>query len=423
MMAGAAPLVRRIPLSTSVLYILAGYIAGPTQLNIIRIDLFHDVYPIRLAAEIALLISLFSAGLKLRLRFFDIRWKTPLILALPAMILTIGGLAATGHFALGFPLGYALLLGALLAPTDPVLASDVQVERPYEFNELRFNLTAEAGFNDGAAMPFFALALGTIGGIADFNPLGWHWALVDFVWGIGGGILIGSLLGGAFGRWVLHLREKHNQAVGTENFLAAGLVCLTYGIAELTHALGFVAVFCAAIALRRVELRRGTDEPDQQKIQILLGSPSGDQEVATDPDRAAAYMLHRLVLFSEQVERIAELGIVTLVGAFVRLEMFTWENVGIALLLFFVLRPLSVHLCLLRSGIPVLERSVIAWFGIRGIGSVYYVCYAAALPLAAGIVHRLVSAVLVAIVASIVLHGISVTPVINWYSRQQEQSS
>ena len=158
----------------------------------------------------------------------DGRWLLPLRLALVSMLVTVALIAGAGVVWLGLPLGAAILLGGILAPTDPVLASDVQVAEPNDRDRLRFALTGEAGLNDGTAFPFVLLGLGLLG----LHHLGhslWRWLAVDVLWGVGIGIGIGALLGSC-GRQAssLYLRRTHKEAVGLDNFLALGLigVCL-----------------------------------------------------------------------------------------------------------------------------------------------------------------------------------------------------
>src|SRR5919206_497446 len=131
----------------------------------------------------AVLISLFTAGLKLRTALTDHRWRLPVRLAVESMIVTVGLITLVGVVGLGLPLGAAVLLGAILAPTDPVLASDVQVEGPTDQDRLRFGLTGEAGLNDGTAFPFVMLGLGLIG-LHELGQAGWRWFAVDVVWAV-----------------------------------------------------------------------------------------------------------------------------------------------------------------------------------------------------------------------------------------------
>ena len=178
-------LLKRLPLSPGILYLAIGYALGPSGWALMApAPILHSA-DLETMAEVALLISLFSVGLKLGVPLRDKRWYLPLRLAFPAMALTVGLVSVMGVLLLGLPVGAAILLAAILAPTDPVLASDVQVEGSSDRDRLRFSLTAEGGLNDGAAFPFVLLALGLLG-LRDFGG-GWHWLTVDVLWSIGGG--------------------------------------------------------------------------------------------------------------------------------------------------------------------------------------------------------------------------------------------
>ena len=170
-------------------------------------------------------------------------------LALLSMVATVALVTAAGVWLLGLPLGVAVLLGGILAPTDPVLATDVQVDSPTDRDQLRFALTGEGGLNDGTAFPVVMLGLGLVGA-HEIGAWGWRWLAVDVLWATGAGVAIGAVLGGLLGKLVLYLRRTHQVAVGYENFLALGLIGLAYGIAVMAQAYGFLAVFAAGLALR-----------------------------------------------------------------------------------------------------------------------------------------------------------------------------
>jgi NhaP-type Na+/H+ or K+/H+ antiporter len=177
--------LKRLPLTTSILYLGAGLLLGRLGLGLIDLEIpEHGVFWEYLT-EIAVLISLFTAGLKLRIPWPDERWWLSLRLAFGSMAITVGLIAAAGFYLLGLPLGGAILLGAILAPTDPVLASDVQVAHPGDRDRVRFGLTGEAGLNDGAAFPFVMLGLGLLG-MHDLGPFGLRWVAVDLLWAVAG---------------------------------------------------------------------------------------------------------------------------------------------------------------------------------------------------------------------------------------------
>jgi sodium/hydrogen antiporter len=190
-------LLRRLPLTTSILYLALGYLLGPKGAELFNVHPLQDAAILERLTEIAVIISLFSAGMKLRVPLRDRLWIEPVRLAFVSMSVTVGLIALIGVYLFDFSPGAAIILGAVLAPTDPVLASDVQVSHPGDRDRLRFSLTGEAGLNDGTAFPFVMLGLGLLG-LRDIGAWGWRWVAIDVVWAISGGLLIGWFLGSAF---------------------------------------------------------------------------------------------------------------------------------------------------------------------------------------------------------------------------------
>ncbi|HLL55644.1 MAG TPA: cation:proton antiporter [Myxococcaceae bacterium] len=412
-MALGGSLVKRLPLSTSLLYLLVGFVLGWTGVG--GLDPYAQTKLLEHLSEVAVIVSLFTAGLKLRAPLRDPRWRIAVRLASLAMLLNVGLVAAAGMWLLSLPLGAAVLLGAVLAPTDPVLASDVQVEHPFQRDPLRFGLTGEAGFNDGTAFPFVMLGLGLMG----LHPLGeglWRWAAVDLVWAVVAGLGVGTLLGGAVGRLVLFLRRTHREAVGLDDFLALGLIALSYGVALLLHAYGFLAVFAAGLALRRIEKQSGPEEPPPESVE-QTGRAGNPPEHATSREHAPAYMANAVLNFNEQIERIGEVSLVILVGILLSRLPLASEALWFAPLLFLAIRPASVLVALLGTNTSRPQRGLMAWFGIRGIGSLYYLFYALNHGVKDGLARQLVPLVLTVVAASIVVHGISVTPLMQRYQR------
>jgi NhaP-type Na+/H+ or K+/H+ antiporter len=410
-------MVRRLPLTTTLLYLAAGVALGPAGAGLLRIDAVRDAELLERLTEIAVLVSLFAAGLKLRQALSDARWHTPVRLATLAMVLTIGLSTLAGVYLLGLPLGAAVLLGAVLAPTDPVLASDVQVEHPTDGDRLRFSLTGEAALNDGTAFPFVMLGLGLLGA-HELGAHGWRWLAVDLLWAGASGLAIGWGLGWAVSRLVLWLRREKKEAVGLDDLLALGLIALAYGAALLLKGYGFLAVFAAGFALRREERRAsqaltGSDAP----VDVQTAAATADEiAVATAPHTAPAYMAEAALGFTEQLERLAEVVAVLVVGAMLSARALTPEAWGFALLLFVVIRPIAVRLGAPMRGAPPLQRRLTMWFGIRGIGSLYYLAYATEHGLPEPLAERLAAVVLATVTASVVLHGISVTPLMRRYA-------
>ncbi|MDQ6683552.1 MAG: cation:proton antiporter [Pseudomonadota bacterium] len=419
----------RLPLSTSMLYLAFGAAISPLWLDLSTLAPIGDAPLIERVAEIGVLLSLFTSGLKMSLGLGDGRWLLPLRLALVSMLITVGLIAALGQVILGLSLGAAVLLGGMLAPTDPVLASDVQVANPEDRDRLRFALTGEAGLNDGTAYPVVLFGLALLG-LHEMGGFGWAGFAGSVVWGVGGGLGIGAGLGTAVGVLVLYLRRTHKEALGLDNFLALGLIGLAYGVAGLLHGYGFLAVFAAGVALRHVEQRatsKAAPTPGPKKAEIAEAAhvdpdTSVAERVATHPKHAPAYMAHAVLSFNEQLERIAEVVAVICIGMLlwaVRWEQASWIFVGALLLL---VRPLSVTLGLLGSKTTLSQRSLVSWFGIRGIGSLYYLTFATGHGLDPTLAERLGALVLGAVVVSIIVHGISVTPLMALYERRKTRS-
>jgi NhaP-type Na+/H+ or K+/H+ antiporter len=410
-MALAASTLKRVPLSASMLYLAAGAALGPWGAGLLHLDAVEDASILERVTEIAVIISLFTAGLKLRLPVFDRRWRAPILLAALAMVLTVASIAAVAVMAFGLSLGAAVLLGALLAPTDPVLASDVQVSDERDAEPVRFSLTGEAGLNDGTAFPFVMLGLGLMGA-HDIGPYGWRWLAVDVVWAVAAGLGVGTICGAGIGKLVIYLRRVHREAVGLDEFLALGLIALSYGLALLIHAYGFLAVFAAGLSVRRIE-RQESDVAPPRDVEHAAAST---EEQATDPGTAPAYMAHAVLGFNEQLERLGEVVVVLVVGA----VLSGIENIGpgiwLAISLFVVIRPAATLVTLLRSRLSHTQRALIAWFGVRGIGSIYYLAYALSHGVPGPAARVLADMTLVVIAGSIIVHGVSVTPLMKWYS-------
>jgi len=396
-MALAGTWLRRLPLSTAMLYLAAGVAIGPAGLVLMAPDPLVYSVILERASEVAVLISLFAVGLKLGLPFSDRGWRLPARLAIVSMTMTVAMIAAIGMVGLGLSLGASILLGAILAPTDPVLASDVQVVEASDRDRLRFSLTGEGALNDGAAFPFVMLGLGLLG-LHDLGTGGWRWLAVDVLWATVGGLLIGGALGTLVGRLVVHLRSRHKASVGLDEFLALGLIALTYGLAVLSHTYGFLAVLAAGIALQRVTERPG--------------------EVART---ASADLMQEVQGFNEQLERIAEVAIVLAIGGMLAYTYLHASAVWFVLVLLLVVRPVSVWVGLLGAPVSRDQRVLISWFGIRGIGSIYYLMFAINHGLPRALAEELIALTLAMVAASIVVHGISVTPLMNAYARRKER--
>lgn len=418
-MALAGSVLRRLPLSASMLYLGAGAALGPHGAGLLVVDIYEQSELWERITEVAVLISLFAAGLKLRVPLRDGLWMLPLRLASLSMVLTVGMVAAVGVYGMGLSWGAAVLLGAILAPTDPVLASDVQVTEPTDQDRLRFGLTGEAALNDGAAFPFIMLGLGLLG-LHDLGDGGWKWVAVDVVWAVAAGLGTGIVLGTLVGRLVLYLRSEHREAVGLDDFLALGLIAVAYGAALMLKGYGFLAVFAAGLALRRIEMRAAHGEAPPEDV--LVAAASADAEkLATDPERAPAYMAQAALGFTEQLERMGEVAVVLLLGGMISWSLVPMNVLWFIPLLLLVIRPVAVYVGLIGCTATPAQRRMIAWFGIRGIGSVYYLTYAMQHGLPEAQSRPMAALVLTVVAVSVILHGVSVTPLMKMYSRRTGQ--
>lgn len=406
--------IARLPLSAAMLYLGVGVAVSPVGLGLLKLDAMKNTVLLERLTEVAVLVSLFTCGMKLEFRFKDRRWRVPVQLATVSMLLTVAAIAALGVYALGLPLGAAVLLGAILAPTDPVLASDVQVANPGDRDRLRFGLTGEGGLNDGTAFPFVMLGLGLLG-LHELGEGGWRWWAVDVLWAVAGGLALGWLLGTLVGRLILYLRMRHREALGSDEFIALGLIALTYGLALLSHTYGFLAVFAAGLALRRI------DEP-HVRPQVQAPDPSealSPAEQEASGAEAPAHMMRAVERFNSQLESFAEVAIVLAVGVLVATTRFRAEVLWFIPLLFLVVRPVAVYVGLLGTPVKGSQRRLMGWFGIRGIGSLYYLLYAINHDIERALAHQLLSITLAVIVASVVAHGVSVTPLMKRYEARK----
>ncbi|WP_425273988.1 cation:proton antiporter [Paraburkholderia lacunae] len=414
----ATTTLRRLPCSAAMFYLAIGYALGPPGIDLLRLDIAVDAHLLRTITEIALLVSLFAIGLRLRLGVLEKLWTVPLRLGFLAMLATIPLLTLFGVYVLHLRWGPSLLLAAILAPTDPVLAHDVQVHNPGDHDLLRFALSGEGGLNDGIALPFAMLGLALCAApAAQAGDMLTVKLAGSMVGGVAGAIAIGGLLGWATTHAVAWLRMRHAQAFGLEGFFALGLIELSYGAAQLAQTYGFLAVFAAGVAMRRVEHRASGGMSARKAIGTV---DSEDVEAtAANPSKAHAYMTESVLGFTIELERIAEVAVMAMVGnvlANLQVPLFTWQTVALTVALFVLVRPVSVELSLLGSSATPTQRRLMSWFGIRGIGSFYYLAYALECGAAAD-VTPLVPLALAVVGASVVIHGVSATPLMNWYRR------
>ena len=414
-----ASLLKPLPVTPAIIYLAVGLLVGPTVLNVFHFNPLKESALLEVLTEVAVLISLFSAGIKMPVPVSFARWRTPILLATVSMAVSVGLVAAFAWYFLGLPLGAGVLLGAILAPTDPVLATDVQIRHPGDRDQLRFTLTCEAGMNDGSAFPFVMLGMGLLG-LHELGDSGLHWALVDVLWATAAGIAIGVISGAALGHLGWKLRSVPNEHTLMDDFLGLGLIGVVYGLSLLVSAWGFLAVFFAAVALRQTELKlagAGQDslnrpQPDHIKPEAENACPDNEP-----PPTVSGGSL----VFKEHLERLSELMLVLLIGGTLFLDSWSWRAVWLALFLFMVARPVSVlaSLLLTRTSWPL--RGMVGWFGVRGIGSLYYLMYAIQHGLPEDLAMELIQLTLIAVSLSILVHGTSVKPLMGLFWRYRKR--
>ena len=362
--------------------------------DIAWLDPIEDAEIVERLAEFALIVALFSTGLKLDRRLSWREWGSVVRLLGIVMPLTIAAIALVGGLVMGLSLGAAVVLGAALAPTDPVLAGDVGVGPPGEEDEREphFAVTAEAGLNDGLAFPFVTLGLF----VAAEGGGGWiaEWLLADALYAVAVGVGIGALGGWLLAAGVLRLRAKGLLARELDGWVAVAAVLVLYGAAELIGGFGFLAAFAGGLGFRRYER-----------------------------DHEANERVHE---GAEVVEKFSELAAILLLGSMVTLAGWSeagWAGVALAPLLLLAIRPLSVFAAFVGSGISSRDRAFLAWFGVRGVGSLYYAAAAIATGLLAVDEARSVFwAIAVCVIASIVVHGITGSPFAGRLTRRAEHA-
>jgi NhaP-type Na+/H+ or K+/H+ antiporter len=416
------PLTRRIALSPPMVLVAVGMLIGLLPLpDGTSLDPMDHPALVTHVTEFTVLVSLMGVGLAID-RSLDLRskgswhtWSPVWRLLLLTMPLTIAGTALLGWWVAGLTPAVALLLGAVLAPTDPVLASDVQVgepltddiddpddeDSPEEDDDIRFSLTAEAGLNDGLAFPFVHLALLLLaGGFTALDAGGWvAWYVVGkIVVGVGVGLVAGWLLG----RQAFHARsDTLRLADRGEPLLVLAALLASYGAAELIGGYGFLAVFACAMRLR-----------------------------ASARGHSYQRAMHGVV---ERLERLMTLMVLLVLGmAMTRglLADLDWRGVVVALALVLVVRPLAGYAALAvrrrdedrDGGLDRGERAAVAFFGVRGVGSLFYLGYAAS--------HEhlpdepwLWSTVAFTIVVSVLLHGATATPAMSRLDARRRAAS
>jgi sodium/hydrogen antiporter len=381
---GALSHERERAFSASIIYLGLGAAAAVAieLLDVAWVDPLDDAELVERLSELAVIIALFGTGLKLDRPLDWASWSGVARLLGIAMPLTIAGVVAFGTGVMGLSLGAALVLGAILAPTDPVLAGDIGVGPPgdEEEREPNFSITGEAGLNDGLALPFlfaglFAVAEGGNGWLGE-------WLVADVVYAVGVAVAIGAAVGYGLGGIAVWLRDRTLLATAFDAWLAIPSVLAIYGLTEIAGAYGFVAAFVGGVAFRRYE------HTHERNLAVHEGA--------------------------EVVEKFGELAVILLLGSMLTLAGLEAPGVTGWLLvpvLVLAIRPLSVAASQLGAKLPAGERAFIAWFGVRGVGSLYYVAVALGAGVLSAADTELIAWTSIAcVIVSIVVHGVTATP-------------
>lgn len=434
--------LRNLPISTSFIYLIIGLAISSIGFDWIEIDFIAERKLIENLTEVAVIFSLFVSGLKLRLPFTHKAWRAAYMLAFPVMICSIAGIALYGYYFLGISAAAAVLLGAFLAPTDPVLASAIAVEEASDKDRMRYGLSGEAGFNDGAAFPFVIFGLMWL---ENSTVTEWiaKWSLHRLLWAIPAGLLLGFFLGKIVGKIAVHVRSKHRDNSAPNDFLALALIALSYIAAETIYAWGFLAVFAAGLGLRQTEIEIVKENPHPEHIKATEEAENSLEEIDTEtgepketkpdfhppaedlinpndhpkqlkkPAVAVGLIVREILSFGDTVERLLEILLVFIVGIALAVH-WTWQAVPLALFFFFVIRPVFAFLLLQFTPTTNPQRLLMGWFGIRGIGSLYYVTYA--------LNHGwnedtkfVVDLAISTVALSIIIHGLSSQPILKYY--------
>lgn len=367
--------------SASIIYLGLGVAAAAALelLGVNWLDPIGDAETLERLSELAVIIALFGTGLKLDRPFDRLSWAGVGRLLIVAMPLTIGAVALFGHAAMGLSAGAAILLGAVLAPTDPVLAGDIGVGPPgdEEEHEPNFSITGEAGLNDGLAFPFIFAGLFLIqpGGSSWIG----EWFLADVLYAIVVGVAIGAGVGYSLAALAVRLRDRRLLADRFDGWLAIPAVLIIYGLAEVAGAYGFLAAFAGGLAFRRYEHSHEHNGPVHEGAEV--------------------------------VEKLGELAVILVFGSMITLAGIEAPGIGgwlLVPLLLLVIRPVAVSVALIGSAIPARERLFVAWFGVRGIGSIYYATILAG----ASVVNSAEAKVVVwtafaCVAVSILVHGVT----------------
>jgi NhaP-type Na+/H+ or K+/H+ antiporter len=367
--------------SASVIYLGLGVAAAVAiaRMGTDWVDPLSDHTLLEHLTELAVIIALFGTGLRLDRPLRARLWASTARLLAIAMPLTIGLIALFGWRAMGLSAGAALILGASLAPTDPVLAGDVGVGGPGSDDETEpeFSLSAEAGLNDGLALPFLLLGA-VVAGHGSYSG----WALSELAYGIPLGVAAGGGGGWLLAALAVRLRDRDFLSHDFDGWLAVGAVLLLYGLVQGIDGYGFLAAFAGGVGFRRYERDHDVNQRVHGGVAVI--------------------------------EKFSELAIILLLGSILTLSGLSEPGVTgwlLVPLLFLAIRPVAVGLSLIGSRLTHPERVFVGWFGVRGVGTLNYVVVALGLGVLSAEEARVVFwTVAACVVSSIVIHGISATP-------------
>jgi sodium/hydrogen antiporter len=378
-----AGVARRTFLSLTALFVVAGLVVGRGGFGLL------DVSPrssfVSSLAIVALVLILFRDGLEVEAEMLQQAWRLPLRKLVLAMPIT-GALVACVTAALtNLDWTEAFLLGALLSPTDPVLSSSV-VTNPRVPRVVRHSLNLESGLNDGLALPAVLAFLYAL----DPNKHGfvwWQFVLRD--------VALGLLIGLAAGVLAAYLMPR-GRALGYEitphqkALYALGVAFGTYALARALHGNGLISVFVAAIALGilRSDIRESFESRSEDLIEIV------------------------------------KLGIFVVFGAALTFGGLFHDGVAAVAIVAFTLlvaRPLAVWIALLGTATDRQVRLFMGWFGPKGVATMTF----SLLVLSEGVKEgsRIANIAALAVVTSILAHGLTDTPGANWMARHAERDS
>jgi sodium/hydrogen antiporter len=385
--------LERLNVSKAFVYLAVGLLAGPLLLDLAPDDPLDATPVLERVAELGVIISLVVIGIRIGRPISWSNWQSTVRLILIVMPLTIAAVALSGAWLLGLALGPAILLGAILAPTDPVMAGALEEHSLEDEREDRFGLSTEAGFNDGFAFPFVYLGLYLIIERDDWQ--GWlaEWVVQDLLWAIAAALPLGWIAGQRCGRWYLSQRRSGAVSHKRRAFIPLALLLAVYGLTEAIGAYGFLSAFTVGLGFRRA--------------------------FASNIDE-----LEHFTNFNDALDDLIKAVVLIMLGALVRWDDITrlgWPLLAFVLVLLVVIRPGLTLAATAFSSFRTLHRLNWAWFGIRGIGSLYYLTYA----LNAGIddndlARTLLGITFATVLASSLLHGITLRPFLTRFAGEHD---